>query len=143
MVGGGSVFDNETFHRRLGALAFAAILWTLLTIWMIELKASSNHFLLHLAFILSLNQVLIIFRKTDFRLGYRISQCCSRPSSLSWRQGISHLIRSVILQMTKNESKSTMINWTNDGIKSKPLLSSVFDYRIAEFIQRDFHRGYG
>ena len=31
-----SVFDNETFHQRLGALAFAAILLTLLTVWMIE-----------------------------------------------------------------------------------------------------------
>ena len=52
MDGQESVFDNETFHKRLGNLAFAAILLTLLTVWMIELKGIFQPFSSHLEFIL-------------------------------------------------------------------------------------------
>ncbi len=48
MDGPESVFDNETFHKRLGSLAFAAILLTLLTVWMIELKSIFQPFFIAL-----------------------------------------------------------------------------------------------
>ncbi len=52
MDGQESMFDNETFHKRLGNLAFAAILLTLLTVWMIELKGIfQDRFSSHLEFI--------------------------------------------------------------------------------------------
>ena len=48
MDGPESVFDNDTFHKRLGSLAFAAILLTLLTVWMIELKSIFQPFFIAL-----------------------------------------------------------------------------------------------
>ena len=43
-----SVFDNNTFHRRLGGLTFAVILLTVLTIWMIELEGVLQPFFIAL-----------------------------------------------------------------------------------------------
>ena len=69
MVGGGSVFDNETFHRRLGALAFAAILLTLLTIWMIELKGIFQPFFIALGIYFVLKPGSDYLSKNGFPIG--------------------------------------------------------------------------
>ena len=69
MVGRGSVFDNETFHRRLGALAFAAILLTLLTIWMIELKGIFQPFFIALGIYFVLKPGSDYLSKNGFPIG--------------------------------------------------------------------------
>jgi len=69
MDGQGSVFDNETFHKRLGNLAFAAILLTLLTVWMIELKGIFQPFFIALGIYFVLKPGADYLSKSGFPIG--------------------------------------------------------------------------
>ena len=69
MDGQESVFDNETFHKRLGALAFAAILLTLLTIWLIELKGIFQPFFIALGIYFVLKPGADYLSKNGFPIG--------------------------------------------------------------------------
>ena len=69
MDGQESVFDNETFHKRLGNLAFAAILLTLLTIWMIELKGIFQPFFIALGIYFVLKPGADYLSKSGFPIG--------------------------------------------------------------------------
>ena len=69
MDGQESVFDNDTFHKRLGALAFAAILLTLLTIWMIELKGIFQPFFIALGIYFVLKPGADYLSKNGFPIG--------------------------------------------------------------------------
>ena len=69
MDGQESVFDNETFHKRLGNLAFAAILLTLLTVWMIELKGIFQPFFSALGIYFVLNPGADYLSKSGFPIG--------------------------------------------------------------------------
>ena len=64
-----SVFDNETFHKRLGNLAFAAILLTLLTIWMIQLKGIFQPFFIALGIYFVLKPGADYLSKNGFPIG--------------------------------------------------------------------------
>jgi len=64
-----SVFDNETFHQRLGALAFAAILLTLLTVWMIELRDIFQPFFIALGIYFVLKPGADYLSKNGFPVG--------------------------------------------------------------------------
>ena len=69
MDGQESVFDNETFHKRLGNLAFAAILLTLLTVWMIELKGIFQPFFIALGIYFVLKPGADYLSKSGFPIG--------------------------------------------------------------------------
>ena len=69
MDGQESVFDNETFHKRLGNLAFAAILLTLLTIWMIQLKGIFQPFFIALGIYFVLKPGADYLSKNGFPIG--------------------------------------------------------------------------
>ncbi len=69
MDGQESVFDNDTFHKRLGALAFAAILLTLLTVWMIELKGIFQPFFIALGIYFVLKPGADYLSKNGFPIG--------------------------------------------------------------------------
>ncbi len=69
MDGQESVFDNETFHKRLGALAFAAILLTLLTVWLIELKGIFQPFFIALGIYFVLKPGADYLSKNGFPIG--------------------------------------------------------------------------
>ena len=69
MDGQESVFDNETFHKRLGNLAFAAILLTLLTVWMIELKGIFQPFFIALGIYFVLKPGADYLSKNGFPIG--------------------------------------------------------------------------
>ena len=69
MDGQESVFDNETFHKRLAALAFAAILLTLLTVWMIELKGIFQPFFIALGIYFVLKPGADYLSKNGFPIG--------------------------------------------------------------------------
>ena len=69
MDGQESVFDNETFHKRLGNLAFAAILLTLLTIWMIQLKSIFQPFFIALGIYFVLKPGADYLSKSGFPIG--------------------------------------------------------------------------
>ncbi|MEC8106641.1 MAG: AI-2E family transporter [Candidatus Thermoplasmatota archaeon] len=69
MDGKESVFDNETFHKRLGNLAFAAILLTLLTVWMIELKGIFQPFFIALGIYFVLKPGADYLSKNGFPIG--------------------------------------------------------------------------
>mgnify|MGYP006265721905 FL=1 len=69
MDGKESVFDNETFHKRLGNLAFAALLLTLLTIWMIELKGIFQPFFIALGIYFVLKPGSDYLSKNGFPIG--------------------------------------------------------------------------
>jgi AI-2 transport protein TqsA len=69
MDGQESVFDNETFHKRLGNLAFAAILLTLLTVWMIELKGIFQPFFIALGIYFVLKPGADYLSKSGFPVG--------------------------------------------------------------------------
>ena len=69
MDGQESVFDNETFHKRLGNLAFAAILLTLLTIWMIQLKGIFQPFFIALGIYFVLKPGADYLSKSGFPIG--------------------------------------------------------------------------
>ncbi len=69
MDGQESVFDNETFHKRLGNLAFAAILLTLLTVWMIELKGIFQPFFIALGIYFVLKPGSDYLSKNGFPIG--------------------------------------------------------------------------
>ena len=69
MDGQESVFDNDTFHKRLGALAFAAILLTLLTVWMIELKGIFQPFFIALGIYFVLKPGADYLSKSGFPIG--------------------------------------------------------------------------
>ena len=64
-----SVFDNETFHQRLGALAFAVILLTLLTVWMIELRDIFQPFFIALGIYFVLKPGADYLSKNGFPVG--------------------------------------------------------------------------
>ena len=83
MVGQGSVFDNETFHKRLGNLAFAAILLTLLTVWMIELKGIFQPFFIALGIYFVLKPGADYLSKNGFPIG--LSYVCLLYTSPSPR----------------------------------------------------------
>ena len=69
MDGHGSVFDNDTFHKRLGALAFATIILTLLTVWMIELKSILQPFFIALGIYFVLKPGSDYLSKNGFPIG--------------------------------------------------------------------------
>tara|TARA_Y100000766_G_scaffold278070_1_gene284343 strand:+ start:13017 stop:14444 length:1428 start_codon:yes stop_codon:yes gene_type:complete len=69
MDGKESVFDNETFHKRLGALAFAAILLTLLTVWMIQLRDIFQPFFIALGIYFVLKPGADYLSKNGFPIG--------------------------------------------------------------------------
>ena len=69
MDGQESMFDNETFHKRLGNLAFAAILLTLLTVWMIELKGIFQPFFIALGIYFVLKPGSDYLSKNGFPVG--------------------------------------------------------------------------
>ena len=69
MDGQESVFDNETFHKRLGNLAFAAILLTLLTVWLIELKGIFQPFFIALGIYFVLKPGADYLSKSGFPIG--------------------------------------------------------------------------
>ncbi len=69
MDGPESVFDNETFHKRLSNLAFAAILLTLLTVWMIELKGIFQPFFIALGIYFVLKPGADYLSKSGFPIG--------------------------------------------------------------------------
>ena len=69
MDGQESMFDNETFHKRLGNLAFAAILLTLLTVWMIELKGIFQPFFIALGIYFVLKPGADYLSKSGFPIG--------------------------------------------------------------------------
>ena len=69
MDGQESVFDNETFHKRLGNLAFAALLLTLLTIWMIQLKGIFQPFFIALGIYFVLKPGADYLSKSGFPIG--------------------------------------------------------------------------
>ena len=69
MDGQESVFDNETFHKRLGALAFATILLTLLTVWLIELKGIFQPFFIALGIYFVLKPGADYLSKNGFPIG--------------------------------------------------------------------------
>ena len=69
MDGQESVFDNEVFHKRLGALAFAAILLTLLTVWLIELKGIFQPFFIALGIYFVLKPGADYLSKNGFPIG--------------------------------------------------------------------------
>ena len=69
MDGQESVFDNETFHKRLGNLAFAAILLTLLTVWMIQLKGIFQPFFIALGIYFVLKPGADYLSKNGFPIG--------------------------------------------------------------------------
>ncbi|MEC7253536.1 MAG: AI-2E family transporter, partial [Candidatus Thermoplasmatota archaeon] len=60
---------NETFHKRLGNLAFAAILLTLLTVWMIELKGIFQPFFIALGIYFVLKPGADYLSKSGFPIG--------------------------------------------------------------------------
>lgn len=64
-----SVFDNNTFHRRLGGLTFAVILLTVLTIWMIELEDVLQPFFIALGIYFVLKPGSDYLSKNGFPLG--------------------------------------------------------------------------
>jgi AI-2 transport protein TqsA len=64
-----SVFDNNTFHRRLGGLTFAVILLTVLTIWMIELEGVLQPFFIALGIYFVLKPGSDYLSKNGFPLG--------------------------------------------------------------------------
>ena len=69
MDGQESVFDNEVFHKRLGALAFAAILLTLLTVWLIELRGIFQPFFIALGIYFVLKPGADYLSKNGFPIG--------------------------------------------------------------------------
>ena len=69
MDGHESVFDNDTFHKRLGALAFATIILTLLTVWMIELKSILQPFFIALGIYFVLKPGSDYLSKNGFPIG--------------------------------------------------------------------------
>ena len=69
MDGQESVFDNETFHKRLGNLAFAALLLTLLPIWMIQLKGIFQPFFIALGIYFVLKPGADYLSKSGFPIG--------------------------------------------------------------------------
>lgn len=69
-----AVFDNNTFHRRLGGLTFAVILLTVLTIWMIQLEGVLQPFFIALGIYFVLKPGSDYLSKMDFHLVCPISQ---------------------------------------------------------------------
>ena len=83
MDGQESVFDNETFHKRLGALAFAAILLTLLTVWLIELKGKLVQYMRYGHAILELRVQDNTYGSTRVIGAGQVSPCIDHPVT-SW-----------------------------------------------------------
>ena len=126
MDGQQSVFDNETFHKRLGALAFAAILLTLLTVWMIELREIFQPFFIALGIYFVLKPGADYLSKNGFPIG--LSYLTMLLSAFLIIIAASYLAFDQVSDLADDEDRITQYNkkldkrW--DQIKSSPIIGS-------------------
>ena len=126
MDGRQSVFDNETFHKRLAALAFAAILLTLLTVWMIELREIFQPFFIALGIYFVLKPGADYLSKNGFPIG--LSYLTMLLSAFLIIIAASYLAFDQVSDLADDEDRITKYNkkldkrW--DQIKSSPIIGS-------------------